>query len=286
MELSVLIPARNAAETIERSVLSTLRALPDDSEVVVLDDGSIDDTSERARGVKDRRLRVITSDSGSGVAAALNRLVDESSSRLIARMDADDVALPGRFKTQIAALSRSVDIVFGGVIHFGSKLRYPYPSPPFAISPAAFPIALLIENPVAHSTMVASRAVITDLGGYRECLAEDYDLWMRAAASGFRLSRLSNPVLGLRRHNGQVTADGSWAERAAVEPEWQESYASLAAEQGLIDDTPATRLRLRSETSLRSKRFLIQPELSAAVRHLNVRDRIALAFLRRRAERQ
>jgi glycosyltransferase involved in cell wall biosynthesis len=56
--LSVLVPARNAADTIESALRSTLRALPDDAEVLVLDDASSDRTPELVRGIGDRRVKL------------------------------------------------------------------------------------------------------------------------------------------------------------------------------------------------------------------------------------
>lgn len=285
MLLSVLIPARNAADTISLSLKSTLRALPADSEVLVLDDASVDGTGDRARALGDRRLKVIRTDSPSGVAGALNALLAEARGQYVARMDADDVVLPGRFNLQLARLTSRVDIIFGGVVHFGSGLRFPHPSPPFAISPSAFPVALLIDNPVAHSTMLARRDAIEDLGGYRKCLAEDYDLWLRAASRGLQLARLATPVTALRRHAGQVTAGTKWAERAAAEPEWQDSYSDAAVASRIIRAGTEAAERLRSAGSIKSKRVLLGPAMNSSIRTMGWTDQLALRTLIRRTDR-
>jgi len=285
MRLSVLVPARNAADTIALSLRSTLRALPADSEVLVLDDASVDGTGDRARALRDNRVRVIRSESPSGVAGALNALLGEARGEFVARMDADDVVLPGRFHLQLARLTPKVDILFGGVLHFGSGLRFPHPSPPFAISPEAFPVALLIDNPVAHSTMLARRSVIEELSGYRKCLAEDYDLWLRAASRGLKLARLASPVTALRRHGAQVTADVTWAERAAAESEWQESYSDLAVASDIIRARTETADRLRSANSITSKRILLRSALDDSINAMGWADRLALRTLMRRTSR-
>ena len=100
-ELSVLLPARNAAGTIGRAVASTLRAMPSDSELVVGDDSSTDATAERAQeaAAGDPRLRVLPIAPGEGgVARVLGQLMAATDSSLVGRMDADDVSLRGRFR--------------------------------------------------------------------------------------------------------------------------------------------------------------------------------------------
>lgn len=282
MRLSVLIPARNAAKTIAASLGSTLRALPADAELLVFDDASVDRTAEIASRTGDPRVSVIRSSSPSGVAGALNALLSEASGEFVARMDADDIVLPGRFTRQMKAFRRPLDIIFGGVIHFGSRVRLPYPSPPITIGPGAFPTALLIDNPVAHSTMMARRTLLHELGGYRECLAEDYDLWMRAAARGARISRLALPVTALRRHAEQVTAHEGWAARASGEPEWQESYANLAVAAGQADTDSDLLAEVNAAATIASKRAILRPGLSEAMKQFRWHDALALKVLARR----
>lgn len=284
MLLSVIMPARNAAATIQRAVDTTLRALPPQSELLVLNDGSSDETAALLKRVRDSRLILLSSPSASGVSASLNTLLAHARGTYIARMDADDVTLPGRFNSQLRRLRRGVDITFGGVLHFGQGLRYPYPSPPLAISPAAFPIALLIANPVAHSTMAARRSTIVDLRGYRQCAAEDYDLWLRSAESGLRLFRSRRPITGLRRHTGQVTARPDWNEKALEAPEWRESYARLAV-AALPTVTQEAARSLLVAPRAGQMQATVSEHLDAAIRRLSRQDQAALTLLRRRTAR-
>ena len=131
--LSVLIPARNAADTIESALRSTLRALPDDAEVLVLDDASSDRTPELVRGIGDRRVKLTVAPENLGVARALAQLLDLAEGDLVARMDADDVCLPGRFSGQLAAIERGADLVFSTFQVIGSRA----PAPRAASTPRA-----------------------------------------------------------------------------------------------------------------------------------------------------
>lgn len=223
--LSVLMPARNAEATIGRAVRSTLRTLPRDGELVVLDDGSDDGTLDVLDRVRDPRLRV-WSRHNRGVANTLNELLWRTDSDFVARMDADDVVLPGRFTRQLHALRRA-DMVFTTVVTHRMG-GVPIPAAPAAISSLSFPYHLLLTNPVAHSTMAARRAVFSAGRYYRAVPSEDYDLWLRLAGTGIRIRRLALPGLTYRVHPGQVTATPGWRIASWRHPLIGEAYAELA----------------------------------------------------------
>ena len=108
--LTVLLPARNAEKTIRTAVSSTLRGLPHDGKLLILNDASSDATGEICRQASPRadgRVGVLTSDAQLGVAEGLNVLIDAADTPLIGRMDADDIALPWRFRRQIPAMYRA-----------------------------------------------------------------------------------------------------------------------------------------------------------------------------------
>jgi glycosyltransferase involved in cell wall biosynthesis len=239
-KLSVLIPARNAASTIVSALRSTLRALPDDAEVLVLDDASSDRTGELVRGVGDRRVELIVADENLGVARGLELLLERAGGDLVARMDADDVCLPGRFRGQLRAIERGADLVFSTFQLIGAGPRLPALPVPFG--PEAGRLALLLDNPFPHSTLLARKKVLVECGGYRQAVAEDYDLWLRAAAAGARIARLGRPTILLRVSSSQLTADPEWRQRLATDQLVAESYRSFASSVGFAvegaDETP------------------------------------------------
>lgn len=101
--VSVLMPAYNASRWIEDSLRSVLRQTISDFEVIVVDDGSRDDTFDAARRVKDPRIRVIKQEN-QGASAARNRAFAESRGRFIQYLDADDLLAEGKLERQIAIL--------------------------------------------------------------------------------------------------------------------------------------------------------------------------------------
>ena len=158
----------------------------------------------------DGRVGVLTSDSNLGVARALNVLIDAADTPLIARMDADDISLPWRFRHQIPAMYReNLDVVFASMIMFG-HFPVPQPQAPFSAGPAALPYELLLVNTLSHPTLLGRRSIFIGAGGYRRVPAEDWDLWMRMALQGCRLGRIGLPNLLYRRHAQQASSSDDW----------------------------------------------------------------------------
>ena len=110
--VSVVMPARNAAAFLREAIDSILTQTWRELELIVVDDGSTDDTRAIAEelGAADGRLRVISpggsQNAKSGLVAALNRGFSEARGDLVARMDADDLAYPDRIAQQVAYLDR------------------------------------------------------------------------------------------------------------------------------------------------------------------------------------
>lgn len=136
--------------------------MPRDAELVVGNDSSSDATVGEAirgasrGGVVDPRLRIedITPGEG-GVARVLTQLMERTDSRLVGRMDADDVSLKGRFRRTMRAIERGDDMVFTQMIELrGSR---PVPRIPYEITPEDMGWHLLLTNPVCHPTMLATR---------------------------------------------------------------------------------------------------------------------------------
>lgn len=206
-----------------------------------MDDGSTDKTASNLAKIQSRQLRVINSANTVGIVGALNALIGASDSEYVARMDADDICLPRRFSLQQRAAERS-DFVFTSVV-FINQAGWPLrPDFPGRISPEAVPLHLLLGNFLVHPTMFAKRRSLLEAGAYRSAQAEDYDLWLRVAASGGRIERLAEPGLLYRRHEMQVSVTGDWKSRGS-DPVLDASYERLLASAiGFKGDSSALRL--------------------------------------------
>lgn len=227
--LSVIMPAYNGEKNVGTAVRSTLKSMPRDSELVVLDDASEDETLTELRSIADLRLIVRTNSKNEGVSASLAKLLSEVDSAYVARMDADDVCLPWRFRLQIRAMEHNsdVDISFGGAIRFGDG-KLPRPTAPLPYGHSLSQALLPLRNPFIHPTMFAKTESLRRAGGYQPGPAEDYDLWMRAAARGMRLRRFSYPVIAYRKHIGQVSGQDKYVQQTISDEKLQKNFESLA----------------------------------------------------------
>ncbi|WP_051208436.1 glycosyltransferase family 2 protein [Propionicicella superfundia] len=220
--LSVLMTAKDAAATIGEAVRSVVRALPADAELIVLDDGSRDDTAVVAGTAGDARVRVLREELNVGYARARSALLSRSDSEFVAIMDADDVCFPWRFRHQARALG-SADLVTSPVVRFSTPPLRLHPGIPYPIAERAMALHLLIGCPLAHPTLMAKRSVVDALGGYREVVAEDYDLYLRAVTGGFRLARTGVPCVAYRTHARQASAQVDYPARMAADGTFQDA---------------------------------------------------------------
>jgi glycosyltransferase involved in cell wall biosynthesis len=223
-KISVLMPAHNADSTIRLAALSTLRALPRDAELVILDDGSTDGTADVLARIPDRRLRVIRRPESGGVARGLRQLAEATDSEFVGRMDADDFCYPHRFSHQMRHVHRA-DLVCTTISSFGHRTRPPVP---VSLGPDELRLFLLLENVISHPSVLMRRSALDRVGGYHESPAEDYDLWLRMAAAGARMIRLATPGVAYRRHEGQLTRSRRWADAVLSDPGIHRSYAWFA----------------------------------------------------------
>jgi glycosyltransferase involved in cell wall biosynthesis len=182
--------------------------MPKGSELLIFLDGENTDSRVLDWARSKSCVKVFSSKTPLGISGALNALIEESQGEVIARMDADDISLPGRFSKGVKLVSRGLeDFVFTNMILFGLAVK-PIgflPHLPVGVDNEQAKWLLWLGNPFAHPTMIARRSVIVSLGAYRKSISEDYDLWLRAAAAGYRFRRLKRHGLLYRLHPAQLT---------------------------------------------------------------------------------
>jgi glycosyltransferase involved in cell wall biosynthesis len=203
--ISVLLPAYNAARYVAEAVDSILAQTFTDFELLIVDDGSTDDTPRILRhyAERDRRIHLV-SRPNTGLVIALNEMLARSRGEFIARMDADDIAMPDRFERQMSYLGDHPDCVL-----IGSRV--------LVIDPDGSPLTVMGEalsheeidsalmaargQMIYHPAVMFRRRVVMDLGGYDEKMveAEDLDLFLRLMEVG-RVVNLSEPLLKYREY--------------------------------------------------------------------------------------
>ena len=205
--LSVLMSVYNGEPWVAAAVESVLGQTFSDFELLVVDDGSTDRTGAILRTYGDPRLKVFHQPRA-GLTRSLNRGIRLASAPLLARMDADDVALPGRFAQQVVFLDAHPDVGLLGtgcqeVSLSGDLVRTLNPP----ADDRAIRRALIRENPFIHSSVVFRRDVLDVAGHYDESLpvAQDYDLWVRMSRIT-RMANLREPLVLRRLTPGRVSS--------------------------------------------------------------------------------
>ncbi len=180
--VSIVMPVHNAAGTVEAAIRSLLNQTFDRLEIVVVDDGSADESRAVVEGIRDARV-ILVRQQHQGIVAALNSGCAHARGEYLARLDADDVAHVRRIVSQATYMDEHPNVgLLGSWAMFESESGRPGTFAPPS-SDAALRRYLLRDNPFVHSTVMFRRAAFDRAGGYREGMNEDYRLWVRIARS-------------------------------------------------------------------------------------------------------
>jgi len=195
--VSVVIPVYNGASTISRAIESALAQTVPPSEVIVVDDGSQDETA----AVASRFPVKFVSQANAGPAAARNHGAWISKGQWIAFLNSDDAWLPRKTERQLP-LTDDNSI---GVIHCYVRRDYRYGNPPPVVSFDR----LWWRNCVATSSTLVRRSAFEEFSGFDMDPAiisvEDYNLWLRMAARGWRIVTVPEPLCQYTPTSGSLT---------------------------------------------------------------------------------
>jgi glycosyltransferase involved in cell wall biosynthesis len=207
---------RDAAATLGACLDSLAAQTLADHEIVAVDDGSRDGSSELllARAAADPRLRVLRTPPR-GLVPALTLALAEARSPIVARMDADDVARADRLARQAERLERdpSVDVLGTRVRlvaapgeRAGPGMRAYVEWQNALLDHEAMARERFVESPLAHPSVAMRTDALRRLGGWRAFDGpEDYDLWLRAFDAGWRFAKLALPLVEWRDSGRRLT---------------------------------------------------------------------------------
>ena len=209
--ISVILPVYNAEAYVREAVESILAQTFTDFELIAINDGSTDGGGAILRELAARDTRIVLIERpNDGLVSALNDGVESARAELIARMDADDVAMPERFALQHARMVEEPELaVLGSFFNIIEKdgsiiqLYNDIPLTPAEARSASADGGFL----VAHPTVIMRRDAVLKAGGYRKACrhAEDYDLWLRMIDLGYDIANLPQPLLNYRKHGANVS---------------------------------------------------------------------------------
>lgn len=179
------MPVHNGEAFVREAIASVLSQTYECFELIIINDGSTDDSLKVISSFDDPRI-VVISQENRGLAKTLNRGLLEAKGKYIARMDADDICYPRRFETQIKYLRRNPNTkLLGTAVELidieGNSVIYDVP---YTGSRMLKHYLLRIGNPFKHPTVMFEKAAAEEFGGYNEKIGlyfEDYFLWCQIA---------------------------------------------------------------------------------------------------------
>jgi glycosyltransferase involved in cell wall biosynthesis len=194
--ITVLMPVYNASRFLRESIESMLSQTFRNFEFLIIDDGSTDESVSIVREYQDSRIRLLLNEKNIGISETLNRGIEAASSRLIARMDADDISFPDRLEKQYeymiahpdcALLSCWAQVItedkqFVKVEKHRSEYYY---------------FNLTFECWMYHPTIMFRKDSVQQIGMYTMPYSEDYDLFWRMSTQ-FKIHNLEEELLYYR----------------------------------------------------------------------------------------
>lgn len=210
--ITVLMPAYNAARYIREAIMSVLQQSFQEFELLIVDDGSTDETAAIIQSFTDLRIRFL-SQPHQGIATALNKGLQEARGEYIARFDADDICLPQRLEKQLDFLAKDTRYVLCGgnaeYISASGEHLFDYRCQGHTHEEIA---AQLYDGcPFIHSAVMYRRDAVTQAGGYSIDAHnfEDYLLWIQLSRLGM-YGNLDEQLIRVRFNSASSTIDEKW----------------------------------------------------------------------------
>lgn len=210
--VTVIIPTFNRARYLGQAIESVLRQSVEDLELLIVDDGSTDDTRALLDAVTDPRLRVLRQEHR-GISAAMNAGLREAKGVYVARLDSDDVWFADLLARSVEVLDASPEI---GVVYSRAQAMSADGTPRehYLGLPLRFPddplLSLAWGDATCNITAVARRACFVSAGPYDETMRthEDWDMWLRVARD-HRFAFLNCTLARFREHEDGITSPSS-----------------------------------------------------------------------------
>lgn len=217
-KISVVMPVYNGEKYIRETMDSVLNQTFADFEFIIINDASKDSTEEIIKSYEDDRIVYLINEQNLGVAGTLNRGIEHAKGEYIARIDADDIAMPQRFEKQVAFMDTHPDVgVCGSHIRIfeedGTERDYIYSETDVELR-----VDMLFNSGFAHPAVMIRKSVLDKEKLFYNIefeKAEDYRMWydVMKVSKGHNLQE---PLLRYRHHQSQVTKTNVKEQTVAV----------------------------------------------------------------------
>lgn len=206
MPITVLLPIYNAEKYIKVTIQSILNQTFKNFELLIINDGSTDKSVEVINTFKDNRIQLIHNSINLGLIKTLNKGIDLAQGKYIARVDADDIAMPDRLERQVAFLENNPQYALVGSqanFIFGDKLSKTLFS--METNPEILPVLSLFTCPFIHPSVMIKADILKEFYYDEEfTTAEDYELWTRILKK-YPCANLPESLLQYRIHDSNIS---------------------------------------------------------------------------------
>jgi glycosyltransferase involved in cell wall biosynthesis len=236
-KISIIMSVYNGEKYLHEAVDSILNQTFEDFEFIINDDGSTDRTANILDEFTDHRIIRLKNKKNIGLAASLNKEIAMACGEYLARMDADDIALPDRFSKQIAYLQDHPSVgVLGSHMLITNQTGETTDSYQVPCSNGMIVWKLIFGNPIAHPSVMFRREIIVASGGYDAELpaSQDKDLWVRLIDKT-KFANLNESLVKYRRHPEAV-----WARQPGLAHQISQKLGRQLASRFLDEDIPET----------------------------------------------
>lgn len=209
-KISVIMGIYNCASTLSEAIDSIFAQTYTDWQLIMCDDGSIDDTYHVAEAYRNKypdKIILLKNEKNEGLNRTLNRCLEYADGEYVARMDGDDISEPTRFSKEITALEANPEytVVSTSMIYFdesgewgrGTAIEIPKCKD------------FLFGTPFCHAPCMVRREAYEAVGGYTDdpkyLRVEDYDLWIKMYAMGYRGMNLPEPLYRMRDDRNAIS---------------------------------------------------------------------------------
>ena len=207
--ISIICTVKDGEKTIEKTIDSILNQTYSNLEIIIVDDGSKDNTKSiiKEYSENDSRIKPYYS-SGMGRSQALNKAIKLASGKYIANIDADDLFHPQKTEIQMKFFEKNPDIFLIStdfeVVYGNDSLNWNLVSKE-NIKPVEVTKSILIKNTIIHSSVMINKEKLNEIGNYNEnqLTQVDYELWLRAFNTGNKMVILDEKLVAKRIHESQ-----------------------------------------------------------------------------------
>ena len=213
--VSIVIPTYNREQVIGRSIVSVLNQTYPYFELLIVDDGSVDQTKQVVEQISDERIHYIALDKNQGVGHARNIGMQEAKHDFIAFLDSDDEWMPEKLQLQMEKMLNSPErlgAVYCRMDTMSRKTGERHIYPPMSLNKENMEgqifNQLLEKNLIGMPTLLIRRECMEKVGGFKESLKclEDYE-WILRIAEVYRIGLVDQPLLRVYKLAGSISSN-------------------------------------------------------------------------------